>query len=504
MLCVAVILPLFAVLLPHPCGGLRAQEEPKPTVDLKALPGGGLAEALLRAINEPDKSTRERFVETNFSAAALKETPAQEYLRLFEKLRVQSGGLEFARVADTSPTMLVFDVRSRVEAHVARIVLVLSGQNPVKICDFMIMPGARSELLPPLPLPKAKLSVAELAKEIELRVERPTSLDEFSGVVLVARGDRPLFHKAYGLANQDFQVANRLDTKFHLGSMDKMFTSVSIAKLAAAGKLKFNNKLSDVLPDYPNGSAAAKITIDQLLTHTSGLGDIFKPAFYEHRERFRAPRDYFSLFAEEPLRFEPGSRWSYSNAGYVVLGAVIEKLSGKSYFDYVRENIFEPAGMKDTGHFELTQVTPNRAVGYLRDAAEDPLGLEPRRSNLLLVPFKGVSCGGGYSTAPDLLRFATWLRSYRFLDQEMTERIVMGRSDYRGPFGPAKYGYGFVTETIGGKVVRGHGGGGPNSGIDSELAVFWDGSYTIIVLGNYDAPAAARFTHQLCELLATQ
>src|SRR5262249_52742480 len=160
----------------------------------------------------------------------------------------------------------------------------------------------------------------------------------------VAKGERPIFHQAYGFANQDFQVPNRLDTKFHLGSMDKMFTSVAVAQLVESGKLNFHDKLEKILPDYPNREVALKITIEQLLMHRAGLADIFKLAFYEPRERYRSPRDYFPLFANESLRFEPGSRWSYSNAGYVVLGAVIEKIAGKSYFDYVGKNIFEPAG----------------------------------------------------------------------------------------------------------------------------------------------------------------
>jgi CubicO group peptidase (beta-lactamase class C family) len=471
--------------------------------ELAKLPGGKLAQAFLDTINNADAAGRAAFVQKSFSESSLKDTPADRQLELLDKLRRQSGGLELMRVADSFPNMLVFDVRSHSGGHPARIVLSLT-QKPEKINELMIMPLARSELLPAEPLPKRKLSQSELVKEIERRVERLVSLDELSGVVLVANGESILFHKAYGLANQDFQVPNRLDTKFHLGSMDKMFTSIAVAQLVAAGKLSFKDKLAKVLPDYPNRAAAEKITIDQLLTHTAGLGDIFKPAFYEHRDRYRNPRDYFPLFVEEPLRFEPGARWGYSNAGYVVLGAVIEKITGKSYFDYVRESIFEPAGMKDTGAFELTQVTPNRAVGYLRDSAEDPLGVEPRRANVLFVPFKGVSCGGGYSTAPDLLRFAKALRGYKLLGREMTERVVLGRAKYNGPFGPAKYGYGFVTETIGEKEVRGHGGGGPGSGIDSELAIFWDGSYTVIILGNYDAPAATRLSHQLCALLATQ
>jgi CubicO group peptidase (beta-lactamase class C family) len=286
--------------------------------------------------------------------------------------------------------------------------------------------------------------------------------------------------------------------------MDKMFTAVAIARLVQDGRLSFDDRLAKVLPDYPDKSAAEKVTIRQLLTHTAGLGDIFKPAFYEHRDNYRNPRDYFPLFASEPLRFEPGARWGYSNAGYVVLGAVIEKVTGKSYFDCVREWVFEPAGMKDTGSYEINRVVPNLAVGYLRNPEEDPLGVEPRRSNVLFVPFKGSPAGGGYSTAPDLLRFAEALRGGRLLSAELTETVTSGKVGFTDAFGPAKYGFGFVSFTAGSKEVRGNSGGGPSSGISAEMDVFQDGSWTVIVLTNCDAPGASRLARQLCGFLARQ
>jgi CubicO group peptidase (beta-lactamase class C family) len=238
--------------------------------------------------------------------------------------------------------------------------------------------------------------------------------------------------------------------------------------------------------------------------HTAGLGDIFKPEFYEHRDRYRNPRDYFPLFRGDSLRFEPGAKWSYSNAGYVVLGAVLEKVSGKSYFDCVRERVFRPAGMKDTGSYEINEVVPNLAVGYLRNPEDDPLGLEPRRSNVLFVPFKGSPAGGGYSTAPDLLNFAEALRHNRLLSAELTETVTAGKVGLSGPFGPEKYGFGFVSFQSGGKEIRGNSGGGPSSGISSEMDMFWEGGWTVIVLTNYDAPAASRLARQICSFLARQ
>jgi CubicO group peptidase (beta-lactamase class C family) len=286
--------------------------------------------------------------------------------------------------------------------------------------------------------------------------------------------------------------------------MNKMFTSIAIAQLVAAGKLSFDDKLTKVLPDYPNKPAAEKITIKHLLTHTSGLGDFFdNPEFRPHRERFRHPPDYFRLFANDPLRFEPGSRFSYSNAGFVVLGAVVERLSGESYFDYVRTHIFRPASMNDTDSYELTEVVPNLAIGYAH-FEDDPMGTDPRRSNIAFLPWKGSPAGGGYSTAPDLLRFAQALKAHRFLNRELTELITSPKLPMAGSPRKADYGYGFTSQKVGGREIRGHGGGGANSGINSRMEIFWDGSYTVIVLGNYDSPAAEELAQKICEFLARQ
>src|SRR6267378_1436503 len=265
--------------------------------------------------------------------------------------------------------------------------------------------------------------------------------------------------------------------------MGKMFTGIAIGQLVAAGKLSFEDKLLAVLPDYPNSSVAAKITIHQLLTHTSGMGDALKPEMREKKKNFRNTREYFPLFVNDPLWFEPGAGWGYSNAGYVVLGAVIEKISGQSYFDYVRDHIFVPAGMKDTDYFELDQVVPNLAVGYAR-FEDDILGIGPRRNNGVFLGYKGNSAGGGYSTAPDLFRFARALQVNRLLSAELTEKVTAGKVQAAGDW----YGYGFWQwKRYSQCDIRGNSGGGASSGIDCELHIFWNGPYTVVVMSNYDA-----------------
>jgi CubicO group peptidase (beta-lactamase class C family) len=159
--------------------------------------------------------------------------------------------------------------------------------------------------------------------------------------------------------------------------------------------------------------------------------------------------------------------------------------------------------MNDTDSYELTQVVPNLAVGYAH-FEDDPMGADPRRSNIAFLPWRGSPAGGGYSTAPDLLKFSQALRTHKFLNEELTELVTSPKLPMAGSPRKALYGYGFTSQTVGGRELRGHGGGGANSGINSILEMFWNGSYTVIVLGNYDSPAAEDLGHKICKFLALQ
>ncbi|MDQ3802440.1 MAG: serine hydrolase [Acidobacteriota bacterium] len=474
--------------------------------ELPPTPAGQVARLFLDALNSGDEQRLLGFIRANYSDESLRQTPPEELLAYFGKLYRQSGGIEVGQVSpDSGERFLVLDVRSRRGNHWARMFFVLRGPTGRKLSEIGMFPTRDPRAETGDAWPEAKMGEAEAVEEIARRVGREAAEDRFSGVVLVARGERVIFHRAYGMAEKGFGVANRPDTKFNLGSMNKMFTGVAVAQLVEAGKLSFQDTVAKLLPEYPNRQAAEKITVHHLLTHTSGLGDFFDhPEFRPHRQRYRNPSDYFRLFADRPLRFEPGSRFGYSNAGFVVLGAIMEKVSGRNYFDYVREHIYKPAGMLDSDSYELTEVVPNLAVGYGR-FEDDPLGVDPRRSNIAFLPWKGSPAGGGYSTAPDLLKFAQALRrGHKLLSAKMTELITAAKTPMTGAARPGQYGYGFVVENLSGKEVRGHGGGGANSGINSDMRIFWDGSYTVIVMSNYDAPAADELNHKICLFLARQ
>lgn len=247
------------------------------------------------------------------------------------------------------------------------------------------------------------MSEADRASSLEAMVTAMAARDLFSGVVLVAKDGKPVLHKAWGLASREYGVSNRADTRFNIGSIDKTFTAAAIRLLAKDGKLSLDDVVAKHLPDY-KGPAADRITIRQLLEHSSGMGDIFTPqGMKTPRIAIRKLGDFLPAFEEAPLKFEPGKGREYSNAGYVLLGLIVEKESGKSFDEFYKERIFQPLGMTETGPLEADAIVPNRATGYTRRAPRGPFA-EPH-ANTLLKPGKPSSAGGGDSTADDLLRF---------------------------------------------------------------------------------------------------
>lgn len=339
---------------------------------------------------------------------------------------------------------------------------------------------------------------SDIARELKAYLDTLATEDKFSGAVLVAKDGAPIFSEAYGVANKTGNALNNTETKFNIGSMNKMFTAVAIAQLVEQGKLSFEDTISKHLTDYPNKVVADKVTIHQLLTHTSGLGNYQNEKFLAQLDRIKTLADLLPLFAGEPLAFEPGSKWDYSNSGYVVLGLIIEKVSGQNYFDYVRENIFKPAGMSNTDSYEKGAKVSNLAIGYTRvNASGQPDPTTPRRENTPMRPLKGSSAGGGYSTVGDLLKFVTALQNHKLLSKQFTEIVTTGKIEVGGPVG--KYAYGFGDKIFNGKHIIGHNGGSP--GIAANLDIFPELGYTAIILSNYDPPGTMPLIMKIRQLI---
>jgi CubicO group peptidase (beta-lactamase class C family) len=257
-----------------------------------------------------------------------------------------------------------------------------------------------------------------------------------------------------------------------------MFTAVAIAQLVEAGKLSFDDPVSKYLgPDWIAPEHASKITIAHLLSHTSGLGSHFTDEFWRtSRTLYRDLADFKPLIVNQTPEFEPGTKWQYSNSGFLLLGAIVENVSGEKYDDYVTAHILKPAGMTGTGCFEMDIDTPNLAIGYSRELGPDG---QPRWvNNLFKHVIKGGPAGGGFSTSPDLLRFDQALRNGKLVSADMVKTLWSPK-----PASP-NYGYGFQLDGAPNDRIVGHGGGFP--GISSVLGMHLDTGLTFIAMSNYD------------------
>lgn len=452
---------------------LFAEQQPASLPD--TAPGKLMTE-WMRLFNEADPQKLEAFVQAHYGQSVLRGRPPKQIAAGQLEMRNGTEALGLSSVEKSSAAELVAIFKSSgVLPQFLRITWRVEDAAPQRIASSSIAPAA-----PPESAHLGKLPPDELGKDIDSKLEELTRRDQFSGVALIAKDGKAIWQKAYGFQDRERKIPVNLETRFRLGSMNKMFTSVAIAQLVEAGKLKFTDTVAAVLPDYPNKEVAQKITVEQLLTHTSGLGDIFNPKFDQLKDTLHEIKDYLPLFASEPLRFEPGKGWSYSNAGFILLGLVIEKISGESYYDYVQHHIYDLAQMKASGDSPKTERPQNLAIGYTKEGGK----LQP---NWETLPWRGMSAGGGDSTVGDLLKFATALRSNALVSAEMTKTITTGKVD-PGPGFPGKYAYGFNDNRVSDRRIVGHGGGAP--GMNAELSIVWDSGYAVIVLSNLDPPAA--------------
>lgn len=312
--------------------------------------------------------------------------------------------------------------------------------------------------------------------QIENHLEELNSQNDFSGVVLIAKNDTIVFQKAYGYANLDFRIPNTLETKFSIASMGKMFTGISIMQLVERGLLSTNDKVGKYLPEYPNKLVRDSVSIHQLLTHTSGLPDFMTAEYYaSSKEKFRTINDLSYLYQTKELSYTPGTKFAYCNSDYMVLGLIIERITGQTYDEYIEENIFQIAKLANTRNYMKDHIVENLAVGYSRSTFYPGELMK----NTYLGGITGGPAGGGYSTISDILNFSKALKNNKFLSKKNTEILTKGKVD------GSTYGYGFVDVNTNQHRIIGHNGG--HFGVASELRIFEDLNYTVVLLTNRDA-----------------
>lgn len=300
--------------------------------------------------------------------------------------------------------------------------------------------------------------------------------EKFSGIILVAKNDSILAERTYGYSNIENKIKINNQTSFHIASVTKSFTAVGILKLYEQGEIELDKPIRNYLDNYPNQRVLDSVTIHQLLTHTAGTKAIYGENYQKtNKNRYREIKDYLPLFANDTLAFSPGSKYEYNGGGFVLLGLIIEKVSGQNYYDYLQENIFDPLDMNRTKALEIDGVNYNTADGYSIYQRED----KSLAHNYYLLS-KASGASGYYSTAEDLFKFSKALRNYELLSKETTnlmlEPKVKGYNTYLG--------YGIDIDKRYYESIIGHSGGW--YGVRTEWMDFLDSGYTVVVLSNLD------------------
>lgn len=441
-------------------GSLAAQ-----TPQIPDTPAGKLLSAWLKAMNSAEAKAIEDYV------AKHEPQGGDDHIKMLTGVRSKFGGFDLVKFEPRSPTEGFAILKPKNEPRLFRFVFEVEGEKPPIIVNANLGPHE------PSGPPPARLSMPEALSALEKEAASRTAAGAFSGAILVASGGKVLFEKAYGLADRDAKTPNATATQFRIGSMNKMFSAVAALQLVEQAKLELDTPIGKYLADYPNKDLAGKVTLRHLLTHTGGTGDIFGPDFERERANLRTISDYVRLYGNRALQFQPGARASYSNYGFILVGALIEKASGMSYYEYVRKHIFDPAKMTSTDSLPESEAVARRSRGYMKKA-------DGWVDNKDTLPWRGTSAGGGYSTVGDLFRFAQALETGKLLKKELLIEATRKTQTKMG----GGYGFGFGVDLK--PAVYGHGGGAP--GMNGMLRVLPETGVVIVVLSNLDPPAAGQ------------
>jgi D-alanyl-D-alanine carboxypeptidase len=379
-------------------------------------------------------------------------------------VRETAGGFILLRSEETAPREITAWVRDRNWDRFSRIVLTI-GDGQIDDLSFLSAP-------PPADFAVRRLSERDALGQLRRKLRVEAAGGRFSGAVLVAKGDTVLFREAYGARTVAPARAATPATRFCIGSMGKVFTAVAVLQLIQNGQLRLTDTIAALLPPYPDTPLARQVTVAHLLTHSGGTGDFFGADYDAHQLELRTPSDFVRLFGNREPAFPPGSRWGYSNFGFILLGAIIEQVSGMPWDAYQETRIFRVAGMMSTSPLASDGNTAEPCAG----AAQT--GLRP-------LPFYvGLPAGGGYSTLGDLYRFGAALRETRLLDATHLDLLTRARI----AAGSAQWSLGLRVAVRNGASYYGHGGSAP--GVNADFAAYPGSGYQTIVLSNRGHPHA--------------
>ncbi|WCT75097.1 serine hydrolase [Sphingomonas naphthae] len=452
------------------------------------------AGGLLDAMNSGDPAAIARWAEGTMSPAGLRRRSAEAWGRLLADAAQRAGRLSLEG-SDSQRGATRLRLRAARLTGVRFLDLRADRDDPAKIYDIrqVAQPVAYAGPLAPT------TSRTALAAAIRRRLAFALAHDDFSGTIQVTAPDgTALVRDTTGWADRVARRAMTAETPVNIGSADKSFTAILIGQLVEAGRIGFDTALLSVLPDYPRPEALAGVTIRHLLAHRAGLGEPEGGILAYSQQPYDRVADLLPAIAAMPPAFAPGTRAAYSNEGYVILGAVIERLTGRPYWDVLAERLYRPAGMTGSAHLTRPEAMARAARGYLY-AADDLLLADGRIVSERQMPWRGNSCGGGYSTAGDIARYFAALRAGRLLRPGTLAAMTAPASE---PYPGVHFGMGFAIDTIEGRTLIGHSGGGSAIGVGVGLRTMLDSGWSIAVMGNYDLQYAQALTTDLATLLA--
>jgi CubicO group peptidase (beta-lactamase class C family) len=470
-------LPLWLSVLFLLAGPVFAQDFDE--VALPNTPAGMQLKALLYAL---ETGGHEEYITTHFNDEFLSAFPMGDHLGFFKDVRAMHGGFLVRSIQKSTEYEIAVLAKSKKRDAWRRIDMTVEPEPPHKVARFGIDMAKSPEMEAETPTPGSEEEVLEYAGR---SLAEMTQKGEFSGAVLIARNGVPLFRRAYGEASKEFGVPNRPDTRFNIGSINKAFTGMAIAQLIEDGRIGLDDKIGKYLSDLPD-DWGEKITVWHLLTMRSGLGHYWNAKWQSKFAEIKTVDDLMEIVVESELDFEPGTKKRYSNSGYVVLGAIIEKVTGRSYYDYIRENVYAPAGMESTDSFELDQIVPNIARGYTANRSSSASQGKDLQNNLFLHSIKGSPAGGGYSTVDDLNSYVEALKGNKLAAEKYTN-MALGMFEKPDDSESRPKGLGIA--------------GGANVGINAIVEADFESGYTVIVLSNYDPPVAEELGIRFMKML---
>ena len=454
--------------------GIAAVANAQDAIQLPDTKPGQLLASFSKLCDAPDVAKFRAWAEANANPEALKRIGAESMAKRIAGQCEASGGYRFLNVTNSRPgEITVLGLTRKTNVYVS---VRMAATPEGKLRGIAAPPTTPPES----GLPK-DLSDGAISTFLGTYADKLSKADQFSGIAVIARGTTPIASKSSGYADRAKKSPITPQTQFTLGSMGKLFTTASIGQLVDQGKMSYDDVVGKFFPNFANPTVREKVTVGMLLSHTSGMGDFLGKRTPEMMKNgVKRADEFIPLYEKDEPQFEPGKGWSYSNAGLALAGAIVEKVSGEPYPDYIRKHIFDVVGMKNSDPNNIPHSDPRMVTPYSKDDGPGgTMGWKEAEHDI------GSPAGGAISTAEDLIKFADALRNGKLVSKATLDKMTSVHGDT--PWG-AHYGYGMTLDDVYGRKIVGHGGGFP--GVSTELYIVLDSPYTAVVLANQDPPTS--------------